>query len=123
MINIYFFKSKKILKGFKIEGHSNLFKGFGLKIKGFFLKKSKIINSKDYICSAVSAVSYMAVIGLVKVCKKKVSFKTDKSGLMECCLKGEPDRQSSLMLDTLLKTLKEIDKEYPGNIIIKSIEN
>lgn len=122
MINICFYHTKdKILNGFKIEGHSNFFKKLVLKIKKKIFK-NKRNKPKDYICSAVSSVSYMAMIGLREICKKKVSFKVNDTGFMECYLKEKADNESSIILKTLQETLKKIDKEYPGHLIINMEE-
>ncbi len=122
MINIYFFYTReKTLKGFKVEGHSNFFRRLEYKIKKIIFKKG-MVHSRDYICSAVSAVSYMTVIGLADICKKKVSYKVNDTGFMECYLKEKPDKESNIIFKTLLKTLNRIDKEYPGHLIINMEE-
>ncbi len=118
MINIYFFYTKtKTLKGFEIKGHSHFFKKLGYKIKRFIFNNN-FVHSKDYICSAVSAVSYMAVIGLADICKKNISYKVNNTGFMECYLKDRPDKQSNIILKMLLETLRKIDEKYPGHLMI-----
>jgi len=109
----YLDKSKRI-KGFEIKGHSNLFKKGFYKVAKIFLKK----GMKDYICSAVSSASYMAVIGLNEICKKGVLFKEDTSGYMECMLKEEADEESEIILKALLNTLRKIENDYKGNLKI-----
>jgi len=116
MIDICFFYSQsKIIIGFRIYGHSGLFSRLVYKIKKV-LSKDKAINSKDYICSAVSAVSYMTIIGLTEICGKKVIYKINDSGFMECFLKEEPDRNSIILMESLKETLNRIDREYPGHM-------
>ncbi|MBU1078119.1 MAG: ribosomal-processing cysteine protease Prp [Spirochaetes bacterium] len=121
MINIYFFYTGNTIKGFKITGHSNLFKKLGYRIRKRVFKKISF-NNKDYICSAVSAVAYMAVIGLAEECRKKVSYKENDSGFLECRLKEKPDKKSSIIFNSLLRTLDKIKDEYPDNLIIHTEE-
>ncbi|MBN1898860.1 MAG: ribosomal-processing cysteine protease Prp [Spirochaetes bacterium] len=113
MIEVTFFRKKKRFSGFEIKGHSHFYDKWVNK-----MIRAMGIRQKDYICSAVSAVAYMAVIGLKKVGKKKVKYKTGHSGFMLCCLDQDPDSKTDLLFETLRMSLVEIDKEYPGNIRI-----
>lgn len=114
MITVNFFYNDKKIKGFSITGHSTLYQKLRYKIKKRLVKNKKF-HHKDYICSAVSAVAYMAVIG-IDGCGKKLFFKQNDSGFLECQLKERPDKHTEIVFLSLLKTLKGIEKEYPGNI-------
>ncbi len=111
MIEAKFYTHKGKIKGFEIKGHSNLYNKFWYKI----LKKLGI-RKKDYICSAVSAIAYMTVIGLSKVLKNEINFNVNKSGYMKCELLTQPGRESEKFFKTFKLSLLEIEKEYPGNI-------
>ncbi len=116
MINVFIYNSKNHIEGFKIGGHSGFYKKLGYRIKKIINKK--LVNNKDYICSAVSAVAYMALIGLTEVSNKKLYYKQNSEGFLECRLKEKPDDRSELLFKSFLKSIKRIDKEYPGHIRI-----
>ncbi len=103
MVTVTFYKRRKNIVGFKGEGHSEL-------------KRRK--DQKDYICSAISAVMYMAVIGLGEVLKKKIEYKEGESGFLLCKLKEEGSEETEVIFETLIKTLEKIEREYKGNIKI-----
>jgi len=114
MIKVFFFRENKYIKGFEIKGHSNFYKSLLNKV---LLKFG--IKRKDYICSAVSAISYMTVIGLSKVLKKDIEYKEENNGHLICKLRKKPDNESENLFKTFLLTLEEIDKKYPNNINIE----
>ncbi len=118
MINIYFFYTGKRIYGFKIDGHSNFFKRLGFRIKKSLFKK-EILHQKDYICSAVASAAYMAVIGLVEVKNKKIVYKQNDTGFLECRLKEKPDNISDILFESLLRILEKIKDKYPGHLTIK----
>ena len=119
MISVFFFKKNNKIIGFKINGHSAFYKQIKYKLQNLFYKKRKLFNKKDYICSAVSSISYMTIIGLKEIQKKKIDFQINNSGFMECILKEPSDNNSEMVFKMFYTTLKEIDKEYPENITIK----
>lgn len=115
MIQVHFFKKDKKIIGFKIEGHSHYYQKLINKIKKKLFGK---VKSKDYICSAVSSVSYMTVLGLHKVLKKRIDYKVNDSGYLECSLKEKADEKSENLFQSFYLALEEIIKEYPGHMTI-----
>ncbi|MDD5065463.1 MAG: ribosomal-processing cysteine protease Prp [bacterium] len=119
MIHADFIYHRQKIIGFKITGHSDLYRGIKGRLRYLFLKST---GQKDYICSAVSAVSYMTVIGLGRIEGRRIEFRTDEAGFMECKLKDKPDGKSELLFRTLLRTLEEMIREYPGHIDISNTD-
>lgn len=113
MVKILFFRKGKYIKGFEISGHSNFYKK---PVNRILLKLG--IKHKDYICSAISSMAYMTVIGIKEILRKEIEFKEEESGYMKCILKSEPDKESNNLLRTFELSLKHIENEYPGNIQI-----
>ncbi len=112
MIKVLFFIKNNRIIGYKISGHSEFYK------KRNIIKKILKIDEKDYICSAVSAVSYMNVIAFKDVLKKGFVYKEEKKGKVEFFLKDKPDKDSDIILKSFKRTLEYINKEYPDNIEI-----
>lgn len=117
MIRAVFFQEEDKIRGFTITGHSGFYQRI-LNRTAFFLFRRKA--PKDYICSAVSAASYMAVVGLGNVLKKKIRMKENQTGFLECFLAGRPDASSDVLFRSLKKTLELISRDYPGHIEIKT---
>jgi uncharacterized protein YsxB (DUF464 family) len=114
MIQVRFFYRKNRIQGFQIQGHSGL---FGRVWNRIVRKLSgRRARHKDYICSAVSAVSYMAVIGLSRVLGKKLSYRENSSGFLECSLEQEPEEGTEVLFRSLEESLGQISRDYPGHI-------
>lgn len=86
--------------GYNIFGHAN------------FAPKGK-----DIVCSAVSSITQTALLGLKELLKKDIEFEQD-NGLLRVQI-NNPDKDSNLVLETMLLGLKEIEKIYPKNVLLK----
>lgn len=117
MIRVVFFPGKKRIEGFAVSGHSRFYQRFLNRLARFLFPRRL---PKDYICSAVSAVSYMTVIGLGNVLKKKVRMKENDTGFLECFLEEKPDESSDILFRSMGKTLERIGRDYPGHLEIKT---
>lgn len=106
MISIRIYRSKAgIIEGFEISGHAK-FARYG----------------KDIVCSAVSALTQTAVLGLVKVAGVSTEYKIDENGYLKCRITEEPNDiariKSSAILDTMLEGLRNIKESYKNHIEI-----
>lgn len=93
MTKIYIFKEKNEICGFQVKGHSGYAE-----------------SGQDIVCSAISAVAEMAVVGLKEVLKLKIDFKT-RDGFMLVLVQENLPKAQDLLL-TLQKTLQEIADRY-----------
>ncbi len=93
MIKIYIFKDDKFINGFQVKGHS----GFAE-------------SGKDIVCSAVSAVTQMAVKG-VEEAKLKNELTVD-DGYLQLLL-DENNTNAQVLLVALEKSLEDIQNQYP----------
>ncbi len=118
MINVVFYTKKDYIIGYKIEGHSDYYKRLSVKIRRFF----KGNNEKDVICASVSSAAYMAAVGLKEVLKRTIFYRENSFGFMELYLKDESDKESEIIFRSLKTILEKIEKEYKGNIIIRTEE-
>lgn len=105
MIRIVVYKARKgKITGFKVTGHS------GYDTRG-----------KDIVCSAVSALTQTALLGLLKVAEVDVDYKIDE-GYLECSLAGRLTDSERIMADaifgTLYEGLKSIKESYINYIDI-----
>ena len=103
MTRCVFFSHNDRYTAFKISGH------VGLGIKG-----------KDVVCAAVSAVTQATIIGLKEVLGEKIVYEI-KDGLIKCDAKSENDCAQK-MIETLQKTLLQLSKQYPKNLLVFQTE-
>lgn len=100
MISILISKGTNGIEEVEIKGHSGYAK-----------------SGKDIVCSAVSAITQTALIGLIKVSKGKVDFtRNDEVGYLKfsvpkCESETENIRQQTI-LETMEDGLRDIQKGY-----------
>lgn len=82
-------------------------------------------NGTDIVCSAISALTQTALIGLEQVLKLQIGASLDENGIY-CVLdrNTEPDMQqkAQLILDTMEAGLEAIKRQYPNTLTISSRE-
>ena len=100
MIKIIIKTDEDKIIGYNVFGHAN------------FAPKGK-----DIVCSAVSSITQTALLGLKELLKKDIEFEQD-NGLLRGQI-NNPDKDSNLVLETMLLGLKEIEKIYPKNVLLK----
>lgn len=100
MIKIIIKTDEDKIIGYNVFGHAN------------FAPKGK-----DIVCSAVSSTTQTALLGLKELLKKDIEFEQD-NGLLRVQI-NNPDKDSNLVLETMLLGLKEIEKIYPKNVLLK----
>ncbi len=100
MIKIIIKTDEDKIIGYNVFGHAN------------FAPKGK-----DIVCSAVSSITQTALLGLKELLKKDIEFEQD-NGLSRVQI-NNPDKDSNLVLETMLLGLKEIEKIYPKNVLLK----
>ncbi len=88
------------LTGFCIQGHADF-----------------AASGQDVVCAAVSAVALTAAIGLEQIALKRVTGQQAEGQLL-CQLVDEPDIKSEMILQTMLKGLQDISRQYPRHIKI-----
>ena len=90
MIKITFYKNKNFLIGFEISGHSGYAE-----------------EGKDIVCSAVSSMAQMAVVGLIQVQNLKLNVKKNvKEGYLLCKFSKNIKENEMLKAQDMLETLK-----------------
>ena len=97
MIEILFRKN-----GFEVSGHS------GFDVKGC-----------DIVCSAVSVLTQHTARILERRCRASV---TREEGSLKVSLK-KIDDLSRILIEELYISLKDLEKQYPGNLKVEVIEN
>lgn len=102
MIKIIIKTDEDKIIGYNVFGHAN------------FAPKGKDIVCS---CSAVSSITQTALLGLKELLKKDIEFEQD-NGLLRVQI-NNPDKDSNLVLETMLLGLKEIEKIYPKNVLLK----
>lgn len=99
MIKIIFYKKNNLLFGFEANGHSGYAE-----------------TGSDIVCSAVSSMTQMAVVGLSEVLNLKLNTKKDKNGYLLCKLSekntSEAITKAQDFLKTLLISLEDVEKDY-----------
>jgi len=100
-----FLDEKEFIQGFRVEGHSDF-----------------APHGEDIVCSAVSALTQTAVLGLTKYLHltPEVSI---KPGDMECFLPkqlaGEPFKLAQAILKTLVLGLMAIEESYGEYVVVQ----
>ena len=72
---------------------------------------------KDIVCSAVSSIVITTVNGIIKLDKEAIRYVQDKKGLYIEVLKE--DKIFNTLINNMIDLLKELEKDYPKNIIVK----
>jgi len=102
MITIKIQKNEEQYSGFISEGHA------GYAMEGY-----------DIICAAVSALTVNAINSIEQFTKDRFTVK-QKDGLIELILEDNISKETTLLLDSMILGLKEIQNQY-GNEYIKLI--
>lgn len=90
MTKIIIYKNKDFLTGFEVVGHTGYAE-----------------QGSDIVCSAVSSMTQMAVVGLDQVLKLKLNVKKDeKKGYLLCKLSKNLSNDEILKAQDFLNTLK-----------------
>ncbi len=104
MTDVTILRSNRDIAGFEVHGHS------GYADEG-----------SDIVCSAVSALTQMAVIGLQELLHLLPALEIE-SGDMVCILPADMDegttRQANLILETMVLGIRSIEKNYGDYIKI-----
>jgi uncharacterized protein YsxB (DUF464 family) len=88
------------VSGFTISGHADGYKDD---------------QEYDLICASVSAITLTCALGLQDLLKENGKFESHKGWL--CVeLTGDPDRETDLLISTMLLGLQQIKKQYPDKI-------
>ena len=87
-------------------------------------KKIKIIGhamyddyGKDIVCSACSSIVTTTVNGILSIDNNNISYMVSKKG-MSIEVKSD-DRITQILLNNMIKLLKELSGNYPNNIEVK----
>ncbi len=100
MTKIVIYKSKNHIVGFEISGHTGYAE-----------------EGSDIVCSAISSISQMVVVGVIDILKLDATVKIDDGYLKLMLKKEDYDNESAqTLLKSMRKSLDEILKEY-GNYV------
>ena len=99
MTRVVIFKKKDRISGFEISGHTGYAE-----------------EGSDIVCSAVSSVSQMALLGIKDVLKLNIFFEIS-DGFLKLSLGENVENESAqVLLKSMEKSVREIQKEY-GNYV------
>lgn len=110
MIHATFFRRDAQIIGFEFKGHAEYAQA-----------------GRDIVCSAISALSQTAVIGLTEVAKIPADYTVEESGRLYCRLQDDINPQqsekASLLMETLKAGVESVKQSYPGylKIMIKEV--
>ena len=99
MTRVVIFKKKDRISGFEISGHTGYAE-----------------EGSDIVCSAVSSVSQMALLGIKDVLKLNIFFEISDGFLKLSLGKNVENESAQVLLKSMKKSLREIQKEY-GNYV------
>lgn len=99
MTRVVIFKKKDRISGFEISGHTGYAE-----------------EGSDIVCSAVSSVSQMALLGIKDVLKLNIFFEISDGFLKLSLGKNVENESAQVLLKSMEKSLREIQKEY-GNYV------
>ena len=99
MTRVVIFKKKDRISGFEISGHTGYAE-----------------EGSDIVCSAVSSVSQMALLGIKDVLKLNIFFEMSDGFLKLSLGKNVENESAQVLLKSMEKSLREIQKEY-GNYV------
>lgn len=109
MTKIEIFRKNNNIIGYRASGHSNY-----------------DVYGKDIVCSSISSVLQLTLMGLQETLKLKVKFKIEenKNSLMEVFILEDDikkyEKEISILMDTMYLFIKELQKIYPN--FIKLVE-
>jgi uncharacterized protein len=79
----------------------------------------------DIVCASTSTLLQVAILGLSEYCEIKPSIDISE-GNLSCIIPDianpQAQRDSEVILETMLLGLKEIERQYPENVKINEIE-
>ena len=105
MVKFYLVRNDGKITKFYAEGHARFAK-----------------HGQDVVCAAVSAVSQNTILGIIRYLKIDAKYFVGKSGFLSLELDGVDVQgkreQLDVLLETMAITLKEIEKEYPRNLVV-----
>ena len=100
MITVTFLREDHLISGFSCDGHAEY-----------------ADPGSDIICSAVSALTQTAVMGIVQVAQISAGYSVSE-GDLHCILSRDADEEQCSRADLLFKTmeagLRAVDQAYPG---------
>lgn len=99
MTRVVIFKNKDRISGFEISGHTGYAE-----------------EGSDIVCSAVSSVSQMALLGIKDVLKLNIFFEISDGFLKLSLGKNVENESAQVLLKSMEKSLREIQREY-GNYV------
>ncbi len=99
MTRVVIFKKKDRISGFEISGHTGYAE-----------------EGSDIVCSAVSSVSQMALLGIKDVLKLNIFFEMSDGFLKLSLGKNVENESAQVLLKSMEKSLREIQREY-GNYV------
>jgi len=86
---------------FIIEGHSGFAKA-----------------GKDIVCAAISILTTNTINSIDELCDDRVDVMTDeKKALMRCTFLDVPSKEATLLVDSMLIGLKQIQEQYDSRYI------
>jgi uncharacterized protein YsxB (DUF464 family) len=72
---------------------------------------------EDIVCSAVSALTQAALLGLTEVLGIEVDYQIDEeNGILRSTLVCEPSRESQILLETMKRALQSVQSDYPDYV-------
>lgn len=87
-------------------------------------KKIKVLGhamyddyGKDIVCSAVSSIVITTVNGILALDKGSLTYLVSKKGMSIDILNN--DQTTQLLINNMVKLLKELEGNYPDNIEVK----
>lgn len=101
MIKAVFYKYKNGYIGFEISGHSGYAK-----------------RGKDIVCASVSALTLHTARILSEELDKVETLKQDDDGWLKVRLKNNDDI-TNMLIKRLIQTLREIQGEYSGYLLVE----
>jgi len=82
-------------------------------------------HGEDIVCAAVSVLAQTTILGFYEVLQQKPPYEIS-DGKLECRMMNSLDenqrREATILLQTMLMGLKNIQKQYPGIIAIDDEE-
>ena len=100
MISVKVVKENKKYKRITVLGHA-LYDDYG----------------KDIVCSACSSIVITTVNGILALDKGSLSYLVSKKG-MNIDIKSD-DQTTQILINNMVRLLKELEKNYPDNIEVK----
>ena len=79
----------------------------------------------DIVCASISSVIFMALNGIEKVLNTQFGYETGDGYLefvLPCDLDDDKIKEINILLDSMYLFLKELEKQYPDNVMITELE-